>query len=145
MFREFEYTEDGYIIANGCYIGLQGDEWDWYGNIDLARENLKPIINIHVYEKYKRVYRICSKQIGGFDMYQLNYDKNKFEIVISPMKVRGTKVTKGNIAMHNEHIYISDDRKLLLEFAKELKQKWINEFEEKLNLAKEMKIKNKYK
>lgn len=47
-FQGLEFTNDGYIISNGCYIGLKGDEWDWYGDIDLAREMLKPIINMNI-------------------------------------------------------------------------------------------------
>lgn len=38
--KGLEYTEDGYIVSNGQYIGLKDDnEWEWYGNIDLARKN----------------------------------------------------------------------------------------------------------
>lgn len=51
---EFEYTNDGYIISNGLYIGLVNDnDFDWYGNIELARMNLKPIININVLNDIK--------------------------------------------------------------------------------------------
>jgi hypothetical protein len=50
MFKEFEYTKDGYIISpHGQYIGLKNEnEFDWYGDIELTRQNLKPIINMNV-------------------------------------------------------------------------------------------------
>lgn len=47
-FQGLEFTNDGYAISNGYYIGLKGDEWDWYGNIELAREMLRPIINMDI-------------------------------------------------------------------------------------------------
>lgn len=53
MFEGFEYTEDGYIVSNGQYIGIKDDDWDWYGNIDLVRENLKPIINMNIIKDIK--------------------------------------------------------------------------------------------
>lgn len=54
MFEGFEYTQDGYIVSNGQYIGLESDdEFNWYGDIELARENLKPIINMKVINDIK--------------------------------------------------------------------------------------------
>lgn len=54
ILEEFKYTEDGYIVSNGQYIGLKDDsDWDWYGNIELARLNLKPIINMNIIKDIK--------------------------------------------------------------------------------------------
>lgn len=53
-FEGFEYTEDGYIRSNGQYIGLKDDnDWEWYGNIDLVRKKLKPIINMAAIQEIK--------------------------------------------------------------------------------------------
>ena len=54
MFEKFEYTEEGYIISNGQYIGLRNeDDFDWYGDIELARQYLKPVINMKVLSDIK--------------------------------------------------------------------------------------------
>ncbi|MGL4801966.1 MAG: hypothetical protein ACRC18_06845 [Cetobacterium sp.] len=79
-------------------------------------------------------------------MYQLWHDKNKQEMLLAPMEVYGHKyIIPGKVTVFNQNHYICDDRKILREFAKELKQKWIEELEYKLEKANQMKIKNKYK
>ena len=60
--KGLEYTEDGYIVSNGQYIGLKDDnEWDWYGNIDLARNNLKTYNKYEYNRRNKRLYKFCSE------------------------------------------------------------------------------------
>lgn len=60
--KGLEYTEYGYIVSNGQYIGLKDDnEWEWYGNIDLARKKLKPVININVIEDIRDYINFISK------------------------------------------------------------------------------------
>lgn len=54
MLEGLEYTKDGYIISNGQYIGMRNkDEFDWYGNIELAREHLDPIVNMNIIRDIK--------------------------------------------------------------------------------------------
>lgn len=46
---DLEFTDDGYLVSNGCYLGVKDDDdFDWYGNIELCRDNLKPVLNIKV-------------------------------------------------------------------------------------------------
>lgn len=33
--KDLEFTNEGYLISNGCYLGVKGDNFDWYGNYDL--------------------------------------------------------------------------------------------------------------
>lgn len=79
-------------------------------------------------------------------MFQLFHDKDKCIITISPMTVYGEKyIVSNEVGIFNDNYYVSDDRKILQKFAKELQQEWIKEYKTKLNLAQNMKIKNKYK
>lgn len=79
-------------------------------------------------------------------MYQLTHDNYGFEITIEPMSVNGKNIIiPGKVVYFNNTHYVSDDRKILREFAYELKQKWIDELKYKLLTCENMKIKNKYK
>lgn len=50
VFDKFEFTEDGYVVSNGCYLGLKcgEDDWDWYEDYNLCKKNLEPIINMDI-------------------------------------------------------------------------------------------------
>lgn len=79
-------------------------------------------------------------------MFQLFHNKDKFIITISPMTVYGENyVVSNEVRKFNENYYVSDNRQILQEYAKELQQEWIKEYKTKLTLAQNMKIKNKYK
>lgn len=78
-------------------------------------------------------------------MFQLFHDRDKFIITISPMTVYGENyIVSNEVIRFNDNYYVSDNRKILQDFAKELQQEWIEEYEMKLILAQNMKIKNKY-
>lgn len=46
--KDLTFTEDGYIVKGDYYIGLKGDEFEWYGDYELCKENLEPFINVNV-------------------------------------------------------------------------------------------------
>lgn len=74
-------------------------------------------------------------------IYKLYYNEAKFELVISPW--REGKSFDG-VKQWNDCIYISCERKLLREKAREIKDKWISKREKELEVLNNVKIKNKY-
>lgn len=55
LLKEFQFTEDGYIVSDGVYIGVRADdEWDWLSNYKMCQSNLKPIINMKAINDIKR-------------------------------------------------------------------------------------------
>lgn len=79
-------------------------------------------------------------------MYQLFHDKNNIEMRIEPMKCMGIdKIVPGKVVQFNKNYYICDDRKVLNAFARELKQRWIDELNIKIEKCENMVIKRKYK
>lgn len=79
-------------------------------------------------------------------MYQLRFDRRNYDIIIEPMKVCGEKyIEKGEVIRFNDIYFVSDDRKLLREFAKKLKQNWREEILYKLEKIDNVIIKNKYR
>lgn len=46
-YANLKFTDDGYLVSNGCYLGVKDDnDFDWYGDLDLCKENLKPVLNV---------------------------------------------------------------------------------------------------
>jgi hypothetical protein len=82
-------------------------------------------------------------------LYQLYHKKEEGIILISPFKLGFTEKIRNlkecKVCWYNEDYYICKDRKILTDFADNLKSRWIERAEKELLMLKEMKIKNKYK
>lgn len=80
-------------------------------------------------------------------MYKLYFSKRDFVLKIEPiggLMVKENQVTDEAIKF-NDFFYVCNNRKILREKAKEIKERWIKETEENLSKFKNMEIKNKYK
>ena len=76
-------------------------------------------------------------------MYQLYFKKEDFELRVEPLTAWAKDIT--DIPKRfNDCIYVCNNRKALRELAKQIKAEWIAELEEKLENAKNIKVKNKY-
>ncbi|MGL5712233.1 MAG: hypothetical protein ACRCX2_04385 [Paraclostridium sp.] len=51
--KGMEFTEDGYVVCNGLFIGLVEDGWEWYGDYDKCKEKTMPVINFKEIESIK--------------------------------------------------------------------------------------------
>lgn len=77
-------------------------------------------------------------------MFQLYHNKDKLELKIEPDKY-GTFYSNNEIHFWNENYYKCNEIKPLREKAEEIKQRWINEYQERLNKLEKLKIRVKYK
>lgn len=75
-------------------------------------------------------------------MFSLYANKEKMEFILKK-NILTDKVTDDIVQFNSCH-YIGPDRKKLKEFAEKLRLDWIQETERRLEVLKNLKIKNKY-
>lgn len=57
---DYIFTEDGYIVEDGYYIGVNGDKFECHGDYELCKKELEPIIKVEYLDKlenYMRLFR----------------------------------------------------------------------------------------
>jgi hypothetical protein len=77
-------------------------------------------------------------------MYQLYHNKDNLELKIEPDKY-GTFYSNNEVHCWNDNYYKCNEIKPLRSKAEEIRQKWIKEYQERLDKLENLKIKVKYK
>lgn len=57
---EYLFTEEGYIVEDGYYIGLNNGKFECHGDYELCKKELEPIINtdyLNELENYMNLFR----------------------------------------------------------------------------------------
>ena len=79
-------------------------------------------------------------------MYQLYIDKDNFILKVEPLKkhflgwVKESTLAEDFVFKYNDNYMMSRSRKALVEFARELKAKWLNEAMEAVQKIEKIKI-----
>ena len=78
-------------------------------------------------------------------IYQLFHDKKNSKLEVKPLKdmfknPRLDNLPVGNVVTYNDHYYFISGKRCAYEKGNEIRQSWINEYKEKINILNEIKL-----
>ena len=85
-------------------------------------------------------------------MYQIYYSRYNYRIDVKPLSktfkngiltknfLKGAEENPGNVVKYNDCYSLSTSRKALLEFSREIKEKWISELKDEISRFESIKI-----